>query len=133
MYKRIRLLVCSVLFCCICTNALAIDITPYYLYTNKITNNFSIVNGVAICSGSVEPAKREHTASVTVSLQEYRGGWSTIESWGGSAGAGKTASASGSKGVSAGVNYRVVVSGEIKDANRNVIERPSKTSGTKSY
>lgn len=131
--KWCSILVVAVMMTLICSSALALDIMPRYDYTKTITCDFVLDGGVASCSGTVQPEKGGYSASLTVRLQEYDDSWSTIATWSGSAGAGRLASAGGTKSVKSGVDYRVVISGTIKDADGNVVERPSKISATKSY
>ncbi len=131
--KWFRILALTAVMTLICSSALALEIMPRYDYTRSITCGFALEKGIAACSGTVEPDKNEYSTNLTVRLQEYSDGWSTIATWSGSAGAGRIASAGGTKSVKSGVDYRVVVSGTIKDADGNVVERPSKISATKSY
>lgn len=134
MNKRIAITLVSLVLLLIgLSSAQADGIVPYYDYAAAVNVGFLITDGSASCSGSVQPKERTHKATVTVKLQQNNGGWTTIATWSGSALAGKTASASGTKSLDSGYDYRVVVSGTIKNASGTVLERPSATSAIKSY
>lgn len=134
--KRVALVLLVVFSLFLLASAVAEGIVPdrRYAYTASISANLSLSDGVASCSGNVQPSNKLHSASITVKLQQNAGGtWTTIASWSGSASSGLTAAASGSKSVSSGYDYRVVSDGKIKNSGGTVLESPSATSPTKSY
>lgn len=117
------------------TQGIADDgVTPCYEDTASVTATFSITGGVANCGGSVKPGSSTSSATVSVRLQRKEGGsWITIATWTGNSSSGYKASASGSKAVTSGYNYRVYVTGVVRNANGVIIERPNKTSQEISY
>lgn len=109
-------------------------ISPYYTDTSVIAVGFTIENGVAGCDGMVSPNSSSKIATVSVRLQKLvNGRWTQIASWSDTASAGLTAMASGTKSLTKGYSYRVMVYGTVKDANGNVLERTSRASDTKTY
>ena len=109
-------------------------ISPYYTDTSLIGAGLSINNGVASCDGFVSPNSSSKIATVSVRLQRLVDGrWSQIASWSDTASAGLTAAATGTKSVTKGYSYRVMVYGTVKDAAGNVLERTSRASYTVDY
>lgn len=109
-------------------------ISPYYTDTALISAALSIDNGIATCDGLVSPNSSSKIATVSVRLQRLvNGRWSQIASWSNTASAGLTAAATGTKAVTKGYSYRVMVYGTVKDANGNVLERTSRASYTETY
>lgn len=141
MFKRvIQVFLAATLLCFFMNGALALE-SPLknstgllrYTYTSNVYCGFSISSsGVASCDGDVYP-KSGYSASVAVKLQQNDGGWKTIATWTGSGQAGKAASASGTKSVSAGYDYRVVVEGTVRNSSGTVVESPKVTSDTRHY
>lgn len=113
------------------TPALASGIQPYYLVTDHITCSFSLDGRSAACAGTCKPSSNDYTTSITVKLQKDDGRWTTIKTWNNTATNGNEAAAGGITNVSLNGSYRVVVSATITDPNGLVLERPSKTSSTR--
>ena len=110
------------------------EIQPFYSDARRVYANLTInANGVATCSGKIIPKADKTKTSITVKLQQYAGGWKTIETWTGSGTGLDGAFASGKKTVPSGYKYRVSVSGKIKDLDGNVLEQPTKISAERSY
>lgn len=110
------------------------QIQPFYSDAKKVSATLTInSNGVATCKGGILPKSDKTKTSITVKLQQYAGGWKTIETWTGSGTGLDGAFASGKKTVPSGYKYRVSVSGKIKDLDGNVLEQPTKISAVKSY
>lgn len=109
-------------------------IQPLYDDTNRASASLSISGGIATCLGKVKPDNASQSASITMKLQQKKdGSWTTIATWTGSASNGNAASLSKTKSVAKGYDYRVYVSGKIKNSDGTVAESPSKYSSTVSY
>ncbi|MDO5377486.1 MAG: hypothetical protein Q4G52_04040 [Clostridia bacterium] len=110
------------------------ELQPMYNGTNAATATLSISGGTANCLGKVKPSGATQSASISMKLQQKKDGrWTTIATWTGSASNGSTASLSKTKSVAKGYEYRVYVSGTIKNSDGSAAEKPSKYSSTVSY
>ncbi len=89
-------------------------------------------NGKATCSGLVTPSDDAYTADITVSLQEYDNGWTTIKSWTASGEGYDGAYASAKYYVSNG-KYRVKSTAKIYDSAGTLLETQSINSAEKTY
>ncbi|MCI5957731.1 MAG: hypothetical protein MRZ54_12195 [Clostridiales bacterium] len=137
MQKRLTGLILAFLILSVSVSAFAQilpPISPYYSDTSLISAGLSIKNGVAGCDGLVSPNSSTKIATVSVRLQQLVDGrWKQLASWSETASPGSTAAAGGSKAVTKGYSYRVMVYGTVKDANGNVLERTSCASNTETY
>lgn len=127
--KRIITLVVAILLLCLNTSASALTVVPFYTYTTSISAQLSISGtGTATCIGEVEPASSTYSVSVDVALEQLKNGsWSTFAKWSGGS------YVKGTKSLTAGYSYRVVVTGTVRGPNGNILETPTKTTSTKSY
>ena len=127
--KRIVTLIIALALLCLSTSVYALTIEPYYTYTASIDAQLSISSsGTATCSGEVTPRSSSNSASVVVVLEQKKNGnWSTFASWSGGS------YDKGTKKLTAGYSYRVVVMGTVKSSSGTVLETPTKTTSVKSY
>lgn len=109
-------------------------IQPFYISTSTIDAKLVIESGKANCVGKVKPTSSTYSTSITVTLQrKVDGAWRKFAAWTDSGKGLSGASVSESKVLEAGYDYRVFVSGTIKDADGTVLESPTKYSTVKSY
>ena len=133
--KRMTAILLAILLLASCPLALAAAATRrepgielYYAHTSRINAQISIDSGgKASCSGALRGSSSDTKSSLTLTLYQYNAGWKSVCSWSASANGRVKAVASGAKKVAKGYQYKVVASGQIKDANGKVLERPSKT------
>lgn len=110
------------------------EMQPLYNDTNRASASLSISGGSATCLGKVKPDGASQSASISMRLQQKKDGrWTNIATWTGSASGGKTASLSKTRSVEKGYNYRLYVSGTIKNSDGSTAESPYKYSGTVRY
>lgn len=110
-------------------------ITPFYVYTDKLTATLTIdSDGDATCRGIITPKNPSYSCSITVQLKRKSGStWTTIATWSDSGQGYDGASAGGTKRVSSGYSYMVSVSTVVKNSSGIVIESPSKNSSIKTF
>lgn len=109
-----------------------IPITPMYDYTGQVQAVLEINSGTATCMGSVSASNASNKVSIQVILQKKVGTkWSNVDSWS-SSGTG-SASKKGTKSLTKGYQYKVVVTGQIKNSKGKVLEDVSKESRILSY
>lgn len=109
------------------------EMQPLYSDTGKAEASLSISGGSAECAGRIKPNAGQN-ANITMRLQQKKDGrWTNIATWTGSATDGKTASLSKTKSVAKGYDYRLYVSGTIKNSDGSTAESPYKYSSTVHY
>jgi len=110
------------------------EMQPLYDATNRVYTDLSISSGSAECYGKIKPAGATQSTSITMRLQQKKDGiWTNIATWTGSATEGKAASLSKTKSVAKGYDYRLYVSGTIKNSDGSTAESPYKYSSTVHY
>lgn len=86
----------------------------------------------ASCSGQIKPNASNKKAKVTIKLQKKTGSsWTTMQTWSKTATGLAGAKASGTRAVTAGLTYRVYLTGYVYDSNGNVLESITKASASK--
>ena len=108
-----------------------------YSHTAELTVTLSISSsGITSCTGLIRPSSSDTKSSVTVRLKQLVGAnWITVSSatWYGSGTGLAGASAKGTKSVTKGYSYKVVITGTISDLNGNALETTTKETSVKVY
>lgn len=131
-FKRLVSVLLSIVVLTVGITATAIDIpSPCYDGTTRISASLTISStGRANCNGTIVLSSSSYSSDLTMKLQRSTGsGWSTVYTWNKD----DASTISGSRYVTSGYYYRVVVSANVYDASGNYIESPSATSSSVYY
>jgi hypothetical protein len=106
-----------------------------YSYIDLISAGLSINgSGCASCGGVVQATYTNTTASIEVSLQQYKNNaWTTLKTWTGSGPGYWSLEVSGDYYVSSGYSYRVVSTATVYNASGSKLETANKTTSEKTY
>ncbi len=143
MKKTVSLILCIILMVSVLSfSALAVDpegnnpdpINPEYTRVTMIAAGLTIEsNGVAYCSGVVEPTYSTDTVTLIVRLQYWNGSrWVTYCSWE-TTDSGPLVDLSETQSVTAGYSYRVRISAECVAASGGASETVYANSYIRSY
>ncbi len=103
-----------------------------YTDAASVSVSLNISGGKASCSGQIKPNASNKKAKVTIKLQKKTGSsWTTMQTWSKTATGLAGAKASGTRAVTAGLTYRVYLTGYVYDSNGNVLESITKASASK--
>lgn len=106
-------------------------ITPFFIAIVRASSNLTLNSGgILTCQGKTE-VQTGYIAGTTVELQQYNGGWVTIDSWSGSAN--KFFNITNNRAVYSGYQYRVKTTHKALNSSGTTIESTITYSSTISY